>query len=140
VLVQSQNHIYWSLLLDISGIVDHNYCLNVLFITRDSNFLYRSRSTTSIHWPCYCTVHVYVVIHWPCYCTVHVYVVIHWPCIMLSFWVKVNLCMFFLIVCLFLYCHWKSNYQEMESCDSNNRFNPATFYAYPNPGPRFPFA
>jgi hypothetical protein len=33
--------------------------------------------TTSIHWPCYCTVHVYVVIHWPCYCTAHVYVVIH---------------------------------------------------------------
>ena len=36
--------------------------------------------TKSVHWPCYCTVHVYVAIHWPCYCTVHVYVAIHWPC------------------------------------------------------------
>ena len=32
-----------------------------------------------LHWPCYCTAHVYVVIHWPWCCTVHVYVVIHWP-------------------------------------------------------------
>jgi hypothetical protein len=46
-------------------------------------------------------------INWPCYCTVHVYVVIN----------IVILCQFFyagiiFIVCLYLYCRSRSNYQE----------------------------
>ena len=51
----------------------------------DSTFLASSQLTMSIHWPCYCTVHDYVVIH---------------SCnSMWSLWVEANLCSFF-IVCL----------------------------------------
>ena len=48
--------------------------------------------------------------HWPCYCTVHVHVVIHFYDSVWSFWWG-NLCRF-IIVCLYLYCSWRSNYQE----------------------------
>ena len=36
-------------------------------------------------------------IHWPCYCTVHVYLVIHFCDSMWSFWVAANLWRFFLL-------------------------------------------
>ena len=97
----------------------------MVFYPTYSTFLANSRLTTNIYWPCYCTVHVYVVIHWPCYCTVHVYVVIHWPCYctvhvyvvihfcvyMWSFWMEANLCRLFFI-CLYMYCLWRSSYKE----------------------------
>ena len=47
-----------------------------------------------------------MLIHWPYYCIVHVYIVIHF-CDSMFFWVDVNLCTFFLIVWLYLYCYWR---------------------------------
>ena len=40
-------------------------------------------------------------IHWPCNCTVHVYIVIHFYDSMWSFWVEVNLCRAFICT---VYC------------------------------------
>ena len=68
----------------------------MVFKPTDPTFLSSSQITTIIHWPCYCTVRVYVVVHF--YDSEK------------SFWVKVNLCRFF-TVCLYLYCYWRSNYQ-----------------------------
>jgi hypothetical protein len=39
-----------------------------------------------------------MIIHWPCYCTVHVYVVIHFCDGVWSFWVEANLCRILLFV------------------------------------------
>ena len=50
-------------------------------------------------------------IHWTCYCTVHVYVVIHFCVDMWSFWIEANLCRLYSI-CLYMYCLWRSSYQE----------------------------
>jgi hypothetical protein len=47
----------------------------------------------------------------PAICTVHVYVVIHFYDSMWSFWVKANLCRFF-IICLYMYRCWRSSYNE----------------------------
>lgn len=44
------------------------------------------------------------------------------------------------IVCLYLYCRGRSNYQEVEDCDpinQSNQSNLATFCGYPEPGPGF---
>ena len=46
--------------------------------------------------------------HWPCHCTVYVYVAIN-VCVILS---GTNLQIFFLLFCLYLYCHCRSNYQR----------------------------
>jgi len=62
-------------------------------------------------------------IHWLCYCTVHVYVVIHFRDRTWSFWVESNMSSF-VLVCLFLYCRWRSNYQR--GVGSSYWFNPAT--------------
>ena len=43
-------------------------------------------------------------IHWPCYCTVHVYVVIHYCNGVLSFWFEMNLSRFILIVYICMVC------------------------------------
>ena len=131
-------------------------------IPTDFIFLASSQLTTSIHWPWYCTGHVFVVIYfcesmwsfwvdvnlamfllscifvrvyglfewmwiWPCFCchlflweyvvflsgceSGHVFVVIYFCESMWSFWVDVNLAMF-IIVCLYMYCRWKSSYEE----------------------------
>ena len=62
-----------------------------------STFMPSGQITTGINCPWYCIVHVYVVIHF-CYSV--------W-----SFaWKKI--CAGFLIVCWYLYCRWKPNYQE----------------------------
>ena len=50
-------------------------------------------------------------IHWPCYYTVHVYVLIHFCDSMWSFDGKL-ICAGFFIVCLYMYCLWRSSYQE----------------------------
>ena len=42
-----------------------------------------------------------------------------------TFWVEVNLCRFFFIVCWYMHCHWRSSYQK--DWDPINRFNSATF-------------
>jgi hypothetical protein len=63
----------------------------------DSTFIASSQLTTSIHLPFYCTVHVFATIHF-------------WDNI-LSFWVESNMCRFS-IDCSFMYCRWRSNYQE----------------------------
>ena len=71
-------------------------------------------------------------INWPCYCTVHVYVVIN----------IVILCQFFyagfiFIVCLYLYCRSRSNYQEgMVGIPLTDLTSPH-FCACPKSGPRF---
>jgi len=44
---------------------------------------------------------------------------------MWCFWVEVNCT--FVIICLYLYCHWRSSYQEEEGWEPINQFNPATF-------------
>jgi hypothetical protein len=41
------------------------------------------------------------------------------------------------IVCLYLYCRGRSNYQEVEDCDPINQPNLATCCGYPEPGPGF---
>ena len=43
-----------------------------------------------------------------------------------------------LSIYLFLYCHRRSNYQEGEDWDSNNRFNPTSFLCLPKTGSGFP--
>ena len=47
--------------------------------------------------------------HWPCYYTVHEYVVIHFCNSMRYFWVDTNLCIVF---SLFVYIPWISSYKE----------------------------
>jgi hypothetical protein len=50
-------------------------------------------------------------IHWPCNCTVNAYGVIHFLDSMWSFWVESNLCKF-CIVYWYLCYRWGSNYQQ----------------------------
>ena len=50
-------------------------------------------------------------IHWPCYCLVHIFVVIQFCDSICSFCVEVNLCMFFLS---FVYIHWRWRYSYQE--------------------------
>ena len=69
----------------------------MVFYPGYSTFLANSQLTTNIHWPCCCTGHVYVVIHF-------------WVD-MRSFWMEANLCRLF-IICLYMYCLWRSIYQE----------------------------
>ena len=51
-------------------------------------------------------------IHSPCYYTVHVYVVFHFLNCMWSFGVKANQSRFFKRFCFYMYCRWRTNYQE----------------------------
>jgi len=44
----------------------------------------------------------------------------------------------FFIICLYLYCRWRSNHQEREGWDLINWLNPATFCTCPKPRPEFP--
>jgi hypothetical protein len=76
-------------------------------------FLASSQLTTGIHLPSCCTVHVFVVIH---FCDS-----------MWSFYVKTNLCGFFFIVCLYMYCRRRSSYEEGEVWGPIYRFILATF-------------
>jgi hypothetical protein len=66
--------------------------------TNESTFLPSSQLTRSIHWPCNCTVHVYV--------SFFIFVIV---CGYSR--VETNLCRLF-IVWLYLFYHWKSNYQQ----------------------------
>ena len=92
-------------------------------MTNIFTFIASSQLTTSIHWPCYCIVHVTNIftfiassqlttnIHWPCFCTVHVYVFIlccynTWSCRLYRF-------------CLYMYCRCRSSYQNGSPCNSN---------------------
>jgi hypothetical protein len=50
-------------------------------------------------------------IHWFCYCTGHVYLVLHHCDIKWSFWAEATLCLL-CIVRLYLCCRWRSNNQE----------------------------
>jgi hypothetical protein len=74
-------------------------------------------------------------IHWPCKCTVHVYIVILFCDSMWSFWVEANLCSF-LVVCL--YCRWRSSYQERWVEITLTSLIPPHFCACLKPGPGFP--
>jgi hypothetical protein len=66
---------------------------NSLYPT-DSTFLATSHFTTSMHWPCYYTLSfIFVIVVW-------------------SFWMKVNLCVIFLLFACICFYHWESNYQE----------------------------
>jgi len=78
-----------------------------------SSFLASSQFTTSIHCPCYCTVHVYVVIH-----------------------IDANLCRFVLsFVCM--YCRWRISYQKRRVGVPLTGFTLPHFCACPNPGTWF---
>ena len=77
--------------------------------TTDSTFLAGCQLTTSIHWSCYCTVHVYVVFHF-------------WDSIICGLFVETNLFRF--LVHLFIYVLL----MEIQlSWDSINRLYSATF-------------
>ena len=43
----------------------------------------------------------------------------------LSFWVEANVEQVVLIVCLYLYCHWRANYHEGKGWEAIDLFNPA---------------
>ena len=59
------------------------YChMSNCLLPTDSTFPASSQLTTTIHWPCYCNVHVYVVIYFAIVCG--------------TFWVETNLCRFVL--------------------------------------------
>jgi len=64
---------------------------------RNSTFLSSCQLTKIIHWSCYCTVHVYVLIH---ICDSE------W-----SFWTGANRWRPF-IVCLYMYDSWRSKYKR----------------------------
>ena len=57
-----------SRLIDIKSVRSITYDFFILramvFKPTDSTFLVSSQLTMSIHWPCYCTVHVYVHSYW----------------------------------------------------------------------------
>ena len=63
-----------------------------------------------------------IIIHWPCHCTVHVYVVIHICDSMWSFWVKACF-LSFVYICIAI----EDPVIKREGWGSINRFNPATF-------------
>jgi hypothetical protein len=99
-----------------------------------STFLVHSQITTCIHWPCCCTVHVYVVIHWNCYCTVLVYVVIHFCDNLRCFGMKANMCMLHKLdstnisveyIPIFIVKHTieRGLLLEVEQCNTNNGYN-----------------
>jgi len=50
--------------------------------------------------------------------------------------VEVNLICF--IVVLYMYCRWRSNYQEGEGWDLINQFSPSIVCACSKPRPRYP--
>ena len=89
----------------------HNFVLGVFTISIHCPNYCTVHVYVVIHCPHYCTVHVYVVIHCPHYCTVHVYVVIHFCDIVWSLGGNESV-QVFLIVCLYMYCRWRSSYQE----------------------------
>ena len=66
------------------------------------------------------------LIHWPCYCTVHVYVVINFCDSIWSFWVEASLCRFFFIIYLFVLL-LEFQLSREEGWDPIIRFKPATF-------------
>jgi hypothetical protein len=77
-------------------------------------------------------------IHWPCYCTVHVYVVIHFCDSMWSFWVEANLCRFFLLFAYITIAVGEIQLSRGEGCDPINRFYPARLLCLSMPVPGFP--
>ena len=64
--------------------------------------------------------------HWSCYCTLNVYVVIHFCDIWFYEW-KVICAMLFLIAFIYKRCRWRSNYQEGEGCDVIDGWSPSHF-------------
>jgi len=65
-----------------------------------------------------------------------------WTCVYLQGDINCSPCDFgagfFFIVSVYLYCRWRSNYQEGDELDQINRFNPATILCLFKPGPGFP--
>jgi hypothetical protein len=64
-------------------------------------------------------------IHWPCHCTVHVYVVIHFCDSTVVFLSAIRAGFFLSFV--YMYCRWRSRYQKGGGWGPINRFNSATF-------------
>jgi hypothetical protein len=84
---------------------------------------YSCKLTTSIHWHCYCTAHVYIVINF---------------CDRIRS-VRVEENMWRVFYRLFIsVLPLENNYQKGEGWDPMNWFNTATMCACPNPEPRFP--
>jgi hypothetical protein len=75
----------------------------------------------------HCKLDTFVFIHWPCYCAVHVYVVIHICDSMRSLWVKVNLLRFFIIVDFISVLPLEIHLLRENGCGAIFRLNPATF-------------
>jgi hypothetical protein len=83
------------------------------FSPTDSSFLARGQLTTSIHLPCYCRVHIYVVIHFDGNLFITV----------LSF------------ICM--YCRWRISYQKRRVGIPLNGLTLPHLSACPNPGTWF---
>ena len=80
------------------------------FSPTDSSFLARGQLTTSIHLPCYCRVHIYVVIHFDG----NLFIIV------LSF------------ICM--YCRWRISYQKRRVGIPWTGFTLPHCCACPNPG------
>ena len=74
-----------------------------------------------------------MTIHWPCYCTVQVYVVIHFLDSMWTFFLLI-----FFIVCIYMYCLWSSNYQERSGVIPLIDITPPHLCTCPKPWHGFP--
>jgi hypothetical protein len=110
----------WSI-IDSKCVRSISCAFNELYLT-ESTFLDGRQSTTSIHWPCYCNVQVYIVNH---FCNS-----------MWSFWVEA-ICAGLLIVLLYIYCRWRSPYQEGRVGIPLTGLIPPHFCVSPKPGSRF---
>ena len=64
-----------------------------------------------------------LILYCPCFCC-HSFCLWH-KCSMLSFWVEANLCSFFYVYYVYMYCRWRSSYPE--GCNPINQFNPTIF-------------
>jgi hypothetical protein len=71
-----------------------------------------------------CTFHFRL--HWPCYCTVQIFVVIHFCASMWYFRVKANLCRFFLMF-IYIYICIAIGDPVIKREWLRSHFNPATF-------------
>jgi hypothetical protein len=83
------------------------FCPNNAFKPTDLIFLVNNQWTTTIHWPCYGIVHVYIVVHFSN---------IEW-----FFWVVVNLFRYLFVI------YVGDLIDQEDSWDPIKHFNPATF-------------
>jgi hypothetical protein len=77
-----------------------------------------------------------LILYCPCFCC-HSFCLWH-KCSMLSFWVEANLCSFFYVYYVYMYCRWRSSYPEGSVAIPLTSLIPPYFCACPNTGNGFP--